>query len=345
MHAHFVLAHPEPHSFNAHLVRSGASALEAEGWTTSVSDLYAMGFDPCERPEYFPDRAHADRFDVQSEQRHASETNTLPKFVTDELARLDCAYLLVLQYPMWWHLPPAILKGWFDRVFAYGDGYTSHKRCENGRFVGKRAMLSATVGASRETYAFDGRSGDIELMLWPVNFSLVYVCYEVLTPFVAYGVEAGLRYSDPTVVEARLKHVADEFRALLPSSGERDALNSIACPNGAPMAASRRARRFIPRSYAARKSWSWNRARSVSRISFDASQTPARTSPTPDEVSAGVSESVVLKCYIEIEKFISVYLRNLLADLRVLPAAVEIRSAALKQITKMNAHNFRAIRS
>src|SRR4029077_17953194 len=37
MHAHFVLAHPEPQSFNAHLVRSGSAALEAEGWTTSVS--------------------------------------------------------------------------------------------------------------------------------------------------------------------------------------------------------------------------------------------------------------------------------------------------------------------
>ena len=44
MHAHFVLAHPEPQSFNTHLVRSGSAALQAEGWTVSVSDLYAMGF-------------------------------------------------------------------------------------------------------------------------------------------------------------------------------------------------------------------------------------------------------------------------------------------------------------
>jgi hypothetical protein len=40
MHAHFVLAHPEPQSYNAHLVRSGSEALEAEGWVVSVSDLY-----------------------------------------------------------------------------------------------------------------------------------------------------------------------------------------------------------------------------------------------------------------------------------------------------------------
>jgi NAD(P)H dehydrogenase (quinone) len=221
MHAHFVLAHPEPQSFNAHLVRSGSKALEAEGWTVSVSDLYAMGFDPCERPEHFVDRAFPARFDAQAEQRHATNNGTLPKTVTDELVLMDRADLLVLQYPMWWHLPPAMLKGWFDRVLAYGEAYTSKKRFEKGRFVGKRAMLSVTVGTGRSTYEHDGRSGDIDLMLWPVNFSLAYVGYEVLAPFVAYGVEAGLRYSDPTAVEKRLQAVVADYCATLPRLSPR----------------------------------------------------------------------------------------------------------------------------
>jgi NAD(P)H dehydrogenase (quinone) len=221
MHAHFVLAHPEPQSFNAHLVRSGSAALEAEGWSLSVSDLYAMGFDPCERAEHFSSRAVPGRFDAQAEQRHATDTGTLPDIVMHELALMDRADLLVLQYPMWWHLPPAMLKGWFDRVLAYGEVYTSNKRFENGRFVGKRAMLSVTVGTSRNTYAHDGRSGDIDLMLWPVNFSLAYVGYDVLAPFVAYGVEAGLRYSDPMVVEQRLRAIVDDFCATLPGVRER----------------------------------------------------------------------------------------------------------------------------
>src|SRR6185437_1449454 len=141
-------------------------------------------------------------------------TGTLPKMVMDELALMDRADLLVLQYPMWWHLPPAMLKGWFDRVLAYGEVYTSSKRFESGCFVGKRAMLSLTVGTSRDTYAHDGRSGDIDLMLWPVNFTLAYVGYDVLAPFVAYGVEVGLRYSDPATVEERLRAIVDEFRAV-----------------------------------------------------------------------------------------------------------------------------------
>jgi NAD(P)H dehydrogenase (quinone) len=221
MHAHFVLAHPEPRSFNAHLVRSGSAALKAEGWTVSVSDLYAMGFDPCERPEHFADRADPARFDAQAEQRRAAETGALPKAVIDELALMDRADLLVLQYPMWWHLPPAMMKGWFDRVLAYGAAYSSRRRFENGRFVGKRAMLSVTVGTSHATYEHDGRSGDIDLMLWPVNFSLAYVGYDVLAPFVAFGVEAGLRYSDPAAVEKRLKAIVADFCAALPRVGQR----------------------------------------------------------------------------------------------------------------------------
>ena len=185
MQAHFLLAHPEPLSFNAHLVRSGAAALEAAGWSVSVSDLYAIGFDPCEGPGHFGDRANAARFDAQVEQRHASETGGLPKVVAHELDCLDRADLLVLQYPMWWHLPPAMLKGWFDRVLAYGAAYTSKMRFEKGRFAGKRAMLSVTVGTAQATYEHNGRSGDIDLLLWPVNFTLAYVGYEILAPYVS----------------------------------------------------------------------------------------------------------------------------------------------------------------
>jgi NAD(P)H dehydrogenase (quinone) len=61
-------------------------------------------------------------------------------------------------------------------------------------------------------YTHDGRSGNIHLLLWPVNFSLTYARYEVLTPFVAYGVEAGLRYSDPSVVELRLHKIVSALR-------------------------------------------------------------------------------------------------------------------------------------
>ena len=101
-----------------------------------------MGFDPCERAAHFAAARIRERFDAQAEQRHASDAGTLPPSVTDEIARLDRADLLVLQYPMWWHLPPAMLKGWFDRVFAYGEGYTSPS-------ASRRAALPASAQCCR----------------------------------------------------------------------------------------------------------------------------------------------------------------------------------------------------
>ncbi|WP_280955371.1 NAD(P)H-dependent oxidoreductase [Cohaesibacter haloalkalitolerans] len=56
MKAHIVLAHPEPQSYNAHLVEIARNQLEREGYSVTVSDLYAMGFDPCERASHYSDR-------------------------------------------------------------------------------------------------------------------------------------------------------------------------------------------------------------------------------------------------------------------------------------------------
>jgi NAD(P)H dehydrogenase (quinone) len=134
-----------------------------------TSPITTDEFDPCERATHYPAPLNGDRFDVQTEQRHASEGGTLPAEVAAEIERLDNADLLILQYPMWWHLPPAMLKGWLDRVFIYGRVYTSKQRFEHGRFTGKRALRSVTVGTSEQTYAFNGCSGDIDLLLWPVR--------------------------------------------------------------------------------------------------------------------------------------------------------------------------------
>jgi NAD(P)H dehydrogenase (quinone) len=215
MQAHIVLAHPEPKSFNAHLTVVAREALEGRGWGVTVSDLYALGFDPGERPEHYPDRLDPARFDTMAEQRHAADHSALPAEVRFEIERLDRADLVILQYPMWWFQPPAMLKGWFDRVFVYGEVYRSRQRFESGRFVGKRVLQSVTVATSAETYAYNGCSGDIELLLWPVNFTMAYVGFGVLRPFVGYGVEAELKPSDTSEIGARLKKLSEDYATRL----------------------------------------------------------------------------------------------------------------------------------
>ena len=125
MRAHFVLAHPEPQSFNAHFValrrRDPGRRRMDDSDVRSVRD----GLRSLRAVEHYRDRPDPERFDVQSTQRRASEGGALPKRCLDEIAPSRRADLLVLQYPMWWHLPPAMMKGWFDRVLVYGEVYTA----------------------------------------------------------------------------------------------------------------------------------------------------------------------------------------------------------------------------
>ena len=211
MKAHIVLAHPEPKSYNANLANLASDSLSQRGWSVTMSDLYDMEFDPCERASHYINVPEDERYDVQSVQRDASKSGTIPKIIMEEIRRMEESDLVIFQYPMWWHLPPAILKGWLDRVLAYGEVYTSKKRFENGRFTHRKALVSVTVGTSPETYHHNGRSGDIDLMLWPIHFSIAYVGFHVLSPHVAYGVEAGLRYSDDEEVEQRLRDIETKY--------------------------------------------------------------------------------------------------------------------------------------
>lgn len=205
MHALIVLAHPEPRSFNAQMKDVAAAALAAKGWSVAVSDLYAQGFDPAEGPGHFPQRKRPDWFGAQTEQRHAGDRGATDPAVAAEIAKLERADLVLFQYPIWWFQAPAMLKGWIDRVFAFGPVYTGTMRYENGKFRGKRAMLSVTAGAPEASYGPDGRSGELDLLLWPMHKSLVYVGFQVLPPFLSAGIQDGIKY-DKT--EDELKRIA-----------------------------------------------------------------------------------------------------------------------------------------
>ncbi len=217
-----VLAHPEKRSFNAQMASIAEQVLSrGEEDSARVLDLYGMGFDPVERGEHYANRKDLECFDAQAEQRHAADTDALPQDVRAHLEAVERADLLILQYPLWWYTPPAILKGWLDRVLVYGRAYTGQRRYDRGHFRGKRAMLSVTVGALEPTYRYNGRNGDIVHLLWPLNFTLYYVGFTVLEPFVAYGIEGGLKYSEQSEAVRRLRRCQADFERTLARLDQR----------------------------------------------------------------------------------------------------------------------------
>ena len=197
MHALIVHCHPEPVSFNGALTSVARTTLRERGFSVDITDLYREKFDPCERAEHYEHRKNNAVFSPLGEQRHAFDTKTLPEIVQREIARLEFADLVVFQFPIWWHGQPAMLKGWFDRIFVNGGLYTSAMRYDRGYFRGRRVVCSVTTGAPEIAFGPGSRGGDIERILWSTHYSLHYMGFHVLPPFVAFGIQGhGYVHSD-----------------------------------------------------------------------------------------------------------------------------------------------------
>ncbi len=105
MNVSVILGHPNKGSFNHAIADAVITTLEGNGHHVLFHDLYAEQFDPVLPASEIPKNA------------------VLPPFIKqhcDELARADG---IVIIHPNWWGQPPAILKGWIDRVIRPGVAY------------------------------------------------------------------------------------------------------------------------------------------------------------------------------------------------------------------------------
>ena len=155
----------------------------------TVSDLYAERFDPVAGRHDFTTTADAGVFHYQSEQALAAREGGFAPDLAREQARLRAADLVIFQFPLWWGGVPAILKGWFERVLAYGVGYADGLRFDSGVFAGRRALLSVTTGGTPERFSESGVYGPIGQVLRPAQrLTLEYMGFDVAPPFVSHAV-------------------------------------------------------------------------------------------------------------------------------------------------------------
>lgn len=216
-----VLAHPDRRSFNAAWADATRTACSELGDTVLWSDLGAMGFDPAERESHYPQHPPTEPFDVLKAQENAAQEDRLPRDVADEIAKLRQADRVIFHFPIWWFAPPAILKGWFDRVLAHGALHSVDERFDQGRFRGRTALFCVTTGSSEDESAFNGKEGDIQLLLWPAAQTLRYLGFTVLAPKIVHGVHGYHRGDRSTALRNRLATVLDGQAALIRDLGSR----------------------------------------------------------------------------------------------------------------------------
>ena len=100
-----ILAHPNEASFNHAIARTAVEELRCNGHEVVLHDLYAEKFDPILPTVEIPQAA------------------SLPDEIARHCTEISQAEGIVVVHPNWWGQPPAILKGWIDRVIRPGIAY------------------------------------------------------------------------------------------------------------------------------------------------------------------------------------------------------------------------------
>ncbi|MCE5264272.1 MAG: NAD(P)H-dependent oxidoreductase [Deltaproteobacteria bacterium] len=146
-----ILAHPDPGSFNHAIARTAVEELCRARHTVSFHDLYAEGFDPLLPAGEIPAKA------------------PLPPQIAAHCREIAAADGIVIVHPNWWGEPPAILKGWIDRVIRPGVAYNflegdSGEGVPAGLLRAKTAVVfnTSNTPAERERCAF----GDPLELIW-----------------------------------------------------------------------------------------------------------------------------------------------------------------------------------
>lgn len=142
-----VYAHPNHESFNHAILNTTVQALEKKGHDVVIRDLYALDFQPVLKPaDTAAMRAGQTPADILTEQQYITEAD-----------------VITFIYPIWWTGLPAILKGYIDRVFAYGFAYAYDETGIAKLLSGKKGFIINTHGTPKEIYDEIGMTAGLKM--------------------------------------------------------------------------------------------------------------------------------------------------------------------------------------
>jgi NAD(P)H dehydrogenase (quinone) len=189
-----VYCHPDPDSFVAAMRDRVLAGLAAAGHETQLVDLYADGFDPL--------------LGDQERRGHHHPPFERPQ-IDGYAARLRWADTLILVYPTWWSGQPAMLKGWFDRVWTNGVAYrrADGKRPQPLLRNIKRLVSVTSHGSTKRVNALEGEAGKrvVSRSLRPMCSRLARVRWIALYDIDRADLAARERYLQR--VEARMRRL------------------------------------------------------------------------------------------------------------------------------------------
>ncbi|PEH46464.1 NAD(P)H-dependent oxidoreductase [Enterococcus durans] len=143
MKALIVYSHPtgKPFSYNVKILDEVTAILSKRNYDIMIRDLYKINFNPI----------------LSSTDFDSFHRGLIPKDIQTEQAYITEADLILFISPIWWASFPAILKGYFDRVFAHGFAYQGETDGSvTKKLISKKGIFINTFGNSTNNYEQSG---------------------------------------------------------------------------------------------------------------------------------------------------------------------------------------------
>jgi NAD(P)H dehydrogenase (quinone) len=186
---HLIYAHPNPDSYNAALKRELSNQLQKANHTVLISDLYA---DSAELQSFYGQP-------VTAKQRN---------YIADEQQKIKSSSLTIVQFPLYWFSVPAILKNYFDLIYAHGFAYPG-KFSDSPLHDGRKVMFSITTQSNQQDFSATGCNGSIERTLYPLELAFRFVGYQIVPAEIHYAVAS----ATPVERQQQMQHFNEKVLA------------------------------------------------------------------------------------------------------------------------------------
>ena len=147
-----VYSHPSRKSYTSQILELLIRVLTEQNWQVEISDLYAMNFQSNMTEKEYEREGFADM------------ELPISNDILAEHKKIENADCIIFLYPVWWSDCPAILKGWFDRVYSVGYAY-GHKAGLPQMKVIKHGIVVCTAGHPNDFLTETGIAQSMQIIM------------------------------------------------------------------------------------------------------------------------------------------------------------------------------------
>lgn len=143
-----IFSHPSHGGHNGYLLQQITSKLDAKKTEYEIIDLYAINYNPV----------------LQNSELYSSNRRALSPENEEMQIKIKNAKYLIFIYPTWWQGPPAILKGFIDRVFTGSFAFTYKNGLPHGLLPNKKAAIFTSSGSPKLIYSLFFGSSSLKFL-------------------------------------------------------------------------------------------------------------------------------------------------------------------------------------